>query len=217
MGENEPQKTNGEYVWLIQEAEAWAQERKDYKARLEAVEREQSAVMKRRDSIDIGTAGKGGNFKHYFDPGAPVEENDHLLAEAARNHVNAGGILPENFSKKIVAKMLLLEQSAEHQEVAKEAPASNATSSAQSPKEQPKPTESEKTEAQGKITNVPKGMAYDKDKPGWNFCPLCFSTNINQVRVSDGKKYQACFEDRVFLNAGSPTPVPFPDRQGGKA
>jgi hypothetical protein len=70
--------------------------------------------------------------------------------------------------------------------------------------------------SENKLTNVPKGIAYDKDKPGWNFCPLCFSTNINHVRASDQRKYQACFDDKVFLNAGSPTPVPFPKTPGGK-
>jgi hypothetical protein len=103
MSGEELQKVNGNNVWLMQEAEAWAQERKDFRARLEAVERELSAAVLRRDSMDIGTAGKGGNFKHYLDPGASLEENDRLMAEEARNFVNGGGILPDLFSKRILA------------------------------------------------------------------------------------------------------------------
>ena len=60
-----------------------------------------SAADLRRNSVDIQTAAKGGNFKGYFDPGAPVEENDVLLAETARNFINSGGVLPEGFSKRI--------------------------------------------------------------------------------------------------------------------
>ena len=60
-----------------------------------------SAADLRRNSVDIQTAAKGGNFKAYFDPGAPIEENDVLLAETARVFVNSGGVLPEGFSKRI--------------------------------------------------------------------------------------------------------------------
>jgi len=60
-----------------------------------------SAADLRRNSVDIQTAAKGGNFKAYFDPGAPIEENDILLAETARVFVNSGGVLPEGFSKRI--------------------------------------------------------------------------------------------------------------------
>ena len=60
-----------------------------------------SAADLRRNSVDIQTAAKGGNFKVYFDPGAPIEENDILLAETARVFVNSGGALPVGFSKRI--------------------------------------------------------------------------------------------------------------------
>ena len=60
-----------------------------------------SAADLRKNSVDIQTAAKGGNFKAYFDPGAPIEENDVLLAETARVFVNSGGVLPEGFSKRI--------------------------------------------------------------------------------------------------------------------
>jgi len=74
--------------------------------RIADLEREAAArgeIDARRDSLDIQTAAKGGNFKHYLDPGAPADENDRLLAEEARNFINAGGVLPEGFSPRIKA------------------------------------------------------------------------------------------------------------------
>ena len=69
--------------------------------RLDAVEDELSRSIQRRDSISIGTEGKGGNLKCYFDATASAEENDRLMVEARRMLVQAGGsplpvVLTEN-------------------------------------------------------------------------------------------------------------------------
>jgi len=69
-------------------------------------------AVTRKDSLDIQTAAKGGNFKHYLNPLAPVHDNDMALAEEARNFMNSGGILPEGFSPRIRALAELLEAKA---------------------------------------------------------------------------------------------------------
>lgn len=72
---------------------------------LEAALRDRGDVDARRDSFEIGTPSKNGNFKHYYDPGTAPDENDRLLAEQARTFVNGGGVLPDGFSPRIRALM----------------------------------------------------------------------------------------------------------------
>lgn len=76
---------------------------------LEEIDGAKVAIDARRDSFEIGTPSKGGNLKHYYDPGAAPDENDRLLAEQARNFINGGGTLPETFSPRIKAMLTATE------------------------------------------------------------------------------------------------------------
>lgn len=62
--------------------------------RIDALEgrvRTTEAVEARPSSIEVGTPAKGGALKVYFDPAAPKEENNALVAEALRVLEEAGG------------------------------------------------------------------------------------------------------------------------------
>lgn len=48
--------------------------------------------------------------------------------------------------------------------------------------------------------SVPGEYPYDKDRPGWNFCPVCHNRDIDQVSDKTGKHYQACGPCKVYLN-----------------
>lgn len=78
---------------------------------LERAQKVTTAVDGRRNSLEIGTPGKGGVLKHYNDPSVSAEENDRLLAEQARVFLNGGGTLPENFSPRIRAMAEAIEKS----------------------------------------------------------------------------------------------------------
>ena len=92
--------------------EATNAEISDLKKRNEVLETIVIEAVTRKDSLDIQTAAKGGNFKHYLNPLASVHDNDMALAEEARNFINAGGTLPEGFSPRIRAFAELLEAKA---------------------------------------------------------------------------------------------------------
>lgn len=97
---------------LLQTVERLDKENELLKARvavLEEMDEQRGAVDARRDSFEIGTPSKGGNLKHYYDPGAAPDENDRLLAEQARNFINGGGTLPETFSPRIKAMLTATE------------------------------------------------------------------------------------------------------------
>lgn len=96
---------------LLMAVESLQKKQGELEAQLREITKAQ-AIDARRDSLDIQTAAKGGNFKHYLDPGATAHENDLLLAEEARNFVNSGGVLPENFSPRIKALIAEIERSA---------------------------------------------------------------------------------------------------------
>ncbi len=59
-------------------------------------------------------------------------------------------------------------------------------------------------------------LPYDRNKPGWNYCPICNNRNIthpkNKPKTGD---YQACWECRVWLPADSDKPKPM-DQEGGR-
>ena len=57
---------------------------KELESRIEALEREISSAIKRRDSLEWGTAGKGGQLKVYFDTCGDPAKNDAQVAEAKR-------------------------------------------------------------------------------------------------------------------------------------
>lgn len=97
-----------EELLLIDDVKRHDEALKNALGRIADLEREaagRAAVDARRDSFEIGTPSKGGNLKHYYDPGAAPDENDRLLAEQARNFINGGGVLPEGFSPRIRALM----------------------------------------------------------------------------------------------------------------
>jgi len=73
---------SGEYAWLMQEAEAWAQERAEFKARLDELENEVRNSVKRRDSIEMpGSVKDGPGSKVYVD--LADEAQARSLVEAA--------------------------------------------------------------------------------------------------------------------------------------
>ena len=87
----EPQTTDANIVWLNQTVEGLAQEWPMVIERLGALEREIANAVKRRDSVEIGTAGKGGQLKVYFDSMGDPKANDAAVAEAKRVLLMAGG------------------------------------------------------------------------------------------------------------------------------
>ena len=86
----EPQ-TSGELAWLLTTVEHQEGALMEIMDRLEAMEKELSNAVKRRDSVEIGTAGKGGQLKVYFDSMGDPKANDAAVAEAKRVLLMAGG------------------------------------------------------------------------------------------------------------------------------
>jgi len=86
-------------------------------------------------------------------------------------------------------------------------------------KEESKPAEKPKAPAQKQTSltgdEIPLGFdgqpipAYDRNKPGWNYCPLCNNMNITHPKNPPKKgDYQACWECRAWLPADSDKPKP---------
>ena len=72
------------------------------------------------------------------------------------------------------------------------------------------------------LDEVPKGKdgkplpAYDRNKPGWNYCPNCASKEITHDKTHPKKgTYQACWDCRLWLRPDKDAPVPMDD-EGGK-
>jgi hypothetical protein len=86
----EPQ-TSGDIAWLLTTVEYQEGALMEVMDRLEVIEKELSNAVKRRDSVEIGTAGKGGQLKVYFDSMGDPKANDAAVAEAKRVLLMAGG------------------------------------------------------------------------------------------------------------------------------
>lgn len=80
-------KDSAHVLYVLQGFDAMVQRVNALEARIRTTE----AVEARRSSIEVGTPAKGGALKVYFDPSAPKEENDALVAEAIRVLQEAGG------------------------------------------------------------------------------------------------------------------------------
>ncbi|MFA5403242.1 MAG: hypothetical protein WC318_07100 [Candidatus Omnitrophota bacterium] len=91
------------------------------------------------------------------------------------------------------------------------------------PKEEPKKEPGKATPPAEKQTALPEDgiptgtdgkplPPYDRNKPGWNYCPLCKNRNIthpkNKPKTGD---YQACWECRVWLPVDKDRPKPMED------
>ena len=68
------------------------------------------------------------------------------------------------------------------------------------------------------IDEVPKGKdgkplpAYDRNKPGWNYCPNCGSQEITHDKNKPKTgKYQACWDCRLWLRPDKDAPAPMDD------
>lgn len=88
----EPQMLLGRVSFLETELEAMARLYAEVCLRLESVERELANAVRRRDSVEIGTAGKGGQLKVYFDALGSHDDNLRAVQEARDVLVEAGGI-----------------------------------------------------------------------------------------------------------------------------
>jgi hypothetical protein len=82
---------NANLAWLVQTVERQERERACDAARMEALEREVSGSVKRRDSIEWGTPSKGGACKVYLDLMGDPKANEAIIAEAKRLQALATG------------------------------------------------------------------------------------------------------------------------------
>jgi len=94
---------------------------------------------------------------------------------------------------------------------------------AQIPPEKPKPVETKESEPspprQSTLgMNVPEAQdvsglpAYDRNKPGWNYCPSCGNRDITHTKTPPKQgKYQACWECRLWLPPDKNIPTPMDD------
>ena len=92
MEASEPQKQDANLAWLLTTVEALEQAHARDTARLEVLEHEIANSVKRRDSIELGTAGKGGQLKCYLDFTGSAEDNEKIIKEAQRLLKIAGGV-----------------------------------------------------------------------------------------------------------------------------
>lgn len=102
--ENATATASFDLTWLIQAVEELEQARAHDAARLEALEREVASSVKRRDSIEIGTAGKGGAMKAYLDGAGDPRDNDKIVLELRRVLSLVGGT-PAPFDPLQAAKV----------------------------------------------------------------------------------------------------------------
>lgn len=72
------------------------------------------------------------------------------------------------------------------------------------------------------IDEVPKGKdgkplpAYDRNKPGWNYCPNCGSLEITHEKNPPKKgTYQACWDCRLWLRPDKDVATPM-DQEGSR-
>jgi len=68
------------------------------------------------------------------------------------------------------------------------------------------------------IDEIPKDKdgkplpAYDRNKPGWNYCPNCGSKDITHNKSPPKKgTYQACWDCRLWLRPDKNAPFPMDD------
>lgn len=85
---------DGEKEWLMQTVTELTERVNFLETRLNEAEIELDATVKRRDSIEIGTAGKGGQLKIYFNALGDRVTNDGALIESQRLLILAGGTIP---------------------------------------------------------------------------------------------------------------------------
>lgn len=73
------------------------------------------------------------------------------------------------------------------------------------------------------LDEIPKGTdgkplpAYDRNKPGWNYCPNCGSKDITHDKTPPKKgKYQACWDCRLWLRPDRAEPISMDGEDGNK-
>jgi hypothetical protein len=84
-------RNSADMAWLLTTVEANERTLRELLLRLETVENELANAVRRRDSVEIGTAGKGGGMKVYFDALGCPDDNDRAVEEARRVLTKAGG------------------------------------------------------------------------------------------------------------------------------
>lgn len=132
----------------------------------------------------------------------PKDAEANRKLQERLDEIKAGAIKPASERQPKKEEELTLSVKTKEPEKKEEAKAEKVA-------EAPKPTQKAPAPKQASLgePDIPMGLdgqpmpAYDKDKPGWNYCPNCGSLDITHDKKLPKKgTYQACWDCRIWLD-----------------